>query len=173
MIAAWTRQHDKHEAMRILGDAGVPAGAVFDTMELTDDPDFERRGIMQTMQHPVAGPFKMPGWPVRFGGRTPKVEPAPLLGQHTNEVLGEWLGLDAGRDRATRQGQRHLGKETGHGGTHRLGDPRQIAEERRHRHSVLPHGRADAARRVLLHQGRHPPARRAPRASGRLHGPGL
>jgi formyl-CoA transferase len=94
MISAWTRQHDKREAMRILGDAGVPAGAVFDTMELTEDPDFERRGIMQTMQHPVAGGFKMPGWPVRFHGRTPTVEPAPLLGQHTHEVLGEWLGLD-------------------------------------------------------------------------------
>jgi crotonobetainyl-CoA:carnitine CoA-transferase CaiB-like acyl-CoA transferase len=94
MISAWTRQHDKREAMRILGDSGVPAGAVFDTMELTDDADFERRGIMQTMQHPVAGAFKMPGWPVRFSGYTPKVETAPLLGQHTKEVLGEWLGLD-------------------------------------------------------------------------------
>jgi crotonobetainyl-CoA:carnitine CoA-transferase CaiB-like acyl-CoA transferase len=97
MISAWTRQHDKREAMRILGDAGVPAGAVFDTMELSDDPDFEHRGIMQTMQHPAAGAFKMPGWPVRFGGRTPEVKPSPLLGQHTNEVLGEWLGLDADR----------------------------------------------------------------------------
>jgi crotonobetainyl-CoA:carnitine CoA-transferase CaiB-like acyl-CoA transferase len=95
MIAAWTRQHDKREAMRVLGGAGVPAGAIFDTMESTDEADFERRGIMQTMEHPTAGPFKMPGWPVRFGGRTPEVKPAPLLGQHTNEVLGEWLGLDA------------------------------------------------------------------------------
>jgi crotonobetainyl-CoA:carnitine CoA-transferase CaiB-like acyl-CoA transferase len=47
------------------------------------------------MKHPIAGPFKMPGWPVRFGGRTPEVRPAPLLGQHTNEVLRNWLGLDA------------------------------------------------------------------------------
>ena len=37
----------------------------------------------------------MPGWPVRFGGQTPDVKPSPLLGQHTNEVLGEWLSLDA------------------------------------------------------------------------------
>jgi crotonobetainyl-CoA:carnitine CoA-transferase CaiB-like acyl-CoA transferase len=95
MIAAWTRRHDKREAMRVLGDAGVPAGAVFDTMELTEELDFERRGIMQTMEHPVAGPFRMPGWPVRFGGRTPQLKPAPLLGQHTHEVLGEWLGLGA------------------------------------------------------------------------------
>jgi len=64
-------------------------------MELTEDPDFERRGIMQMMQHPAAGPFKMPGWPVRFGGNTPKVETAPLLGQHTQAILAEWLGLDA------------------------------------------------------------------------------
>jgi len=39
----------------------------------------------------------MPGWPVRFGGRTPELKSAPLLGEHTNEVLGEWLGLDAGQ----------------------------------------------------------------------------
>jgi crotonobetainyl-CoA:carnitine CoA-transferase CaiB-like acyl-CoA transferase len=32
---------------------------------------------------------------VRFGGRTPDVEPSPLLGQHTSEVLSEWLGLQA------------------------------------------------------------------------------
>jgi formyl-CoA transferase len=95
IIGDWTRQHDKREAMRVLGGAGVPAGAIFDTMELTEDADFERRGIMQTMEHPTIGPFKMPGWPVRFGGRTPEVKPAPLLGQHTNEVLGEWLGLEA------------------------------------------------------------------------------
>jgi len=95
MISAWTRQRDKREAMRLLGAAGVPAGAIFDTMELTEEADFERRGIMQTMQHPVAGAFKMPAWPVRFSGRTPKVEPSPLLGQHTKDVLGEWLGLGA------------------------------------------------------------------------------
>jgi crotonobetainyl-CoA:carnitine CoA-transferase CaiB-like acyl-CoA transferase len=66
-------------------------------MELTEDTDFERRGIMQTMEHPIAGSFKMPGWPVRFSGRTPDVKPSPLLGQQTREVLGEWLGLDAGQ----------------------------------------------------------------------------
>jgi formyl-CoA transferase len=93
MITAWSRQHDKREAMTVLGKAGVPAGAIFDTLELTNEADFQRRGIMQVMDHPTAGPFKMPGWPVRFSGRTPELKPAPLLGQHTNEVLGEWLGL--------------------------------------------------------------------------------
>src|SRR5262249_44707340 len=95
MIAAWTRQHDKREAMRVLGGAGVPARAIFDTIDLTAQPDFVRRGIMHTIEHPIARPFKMPGWAVRFGGRTPDVKPSPLLGQHTSEVLSEWLGLDA------------------------------------------------------------------------------
>ena len=93
MIAAWSRQRDKHEAMRILGAAGVPAGAVLDTMELLNDANFEQRGIVQVMQHPAAGPFKMPTWPVRLNGSTPAVAPAPLLGEHTEEVLEKWLGM--------------------------------------------------------------------------------
>ena len=95
LIAAWTRRHDKREAMRLLSAAGVPAGAVLDTMELQSDPDFQRRGIMQVMQHPSCGPFKMPAWPVRHDGEALPLAPAPLLGQHTGEILGDWLGLSA------------------------------------------------------------------------------
>ena len=94
MISKWTRQHDKHEAMRLIGAAGIPAGAVLDTEELQNDPSMESRGIMQHMQHPANGDFKMPGWPVRFGGQTPPVAPSPGLGQHNADVLTGWLGLD-------------------------------------------------------------------------------
>jgi crotonobetainyl-CoA:carnitine CoA-transferase CaiB-like acyl-CoA transferase len=94
MVADWTKRRDKHEAMRLIGAAGVPAGAVLDTMELMNEPSFTERGILQTAQHPT-GPFKMPSWPVRFDGKPPKLEPAPLLGQHTTEVFGEWLGMSA------------------------------------------------------------------------------
>jgi formyl-CoA transferase len=93
MIAGWTRQHTKHEAMEIIGAAGIPAGAVLDTMELTNDPTFEQRGIMQTIDHPVVGPFKMVAWPVRFSGSPPPVKPAPLLGANNDDVLTGWLGL--------------------------------------------------------------------------------
>ena len=93
MIAAWTKQHTKHEAMEIIGAAGVPAGAVLDTMELYHDKTFEQRNIMQTVQHPQNGAFKMPAWPVRFSGSPPPVKPAPLLGENTGDVLSHWLGL--------------------------------------------------------------------------------
>jgi len=94
IIAEWTRKHDKYEAMNLIGAAGIPAGAVRDTLELLNDPDFEHRKIMQTVQHPT-GPFKMPGWPVRQDGEVPVVVPAPLLGQHSAEVLKDWLGMNA------------------------------------------------------------------------------
>ena len=93
MISAWTKQHTKQEAMEIIGAAGVPAGAVLDTLELYNDQTFEQRGIMQTVQHASNGAFKMPAWPVRFSGSPPPVTPAPLLGADTAEVLGDWLRL--------------------------------------------------------------------------------
>ena len=83
----------KHEAMAQVGGAGIPAGAVLDTMELQNEPTFEQRGIMQVMQHPKHGPFKMPAWPVRVDGKPPRVKPSPILGEHTANVLTGWLGL--------------------------------------------------------------------------------
>jgi formyl-CoA transferase len=93
IIAEWTRQHTKHEAMQRIGAAGIPAGAVLDTMELQNDESFERRGIMQVMHHPVHGDFKMPAWPVRVDGKPSRIASSPVLGQHTEEVLTNWLGL--------------------------------------------------------------------------------
>ena len=72
-----------------------PAGALLDTDELNKDVTFEQRGIMQTMVHPVHRPFKMPGWPVRVDGRPTRVMSSPVLGEHSEQVLGDWLGLSA------------------------------------------------------------------------------
>src|ERR1700751_2541899 len=52
MVADWTKRRDKHEAMRLIGAAGVPAGAVLDTMELMNEPSFTGGGILQTAEHP-------------------------------------------------------------------------------------------------------------------------
>ena len=94
IVTGWTKERTKQEAMAQLSAVGVPAGAVLDTQELIDEPSFYERGILQKMTH---GERKMvmPTWPVRFDGVPTKVEPAPLLGEHTAEVLSDWLGLDA------------------------------------------------------------------------------
>jgi len=94
LISEWTRKHTKEEAMKLIGAAVVPAGAVFDTLELMNDPSLSKRGIMQTIEHPTTGKVKMPTWPVRFDGQPAKVKPSPVLGEHISNVLSSWLGMD-------------------------------------------------------------------------------
>ncbi len=93
LVCHWTQQHSKEDAMRMLGSAAIPAGAVFDTMELVQDENFMERGLMQEMQHPDLGHYRMPTWPVSVAGTYARIEPSPRLGQHTEEVLSGWLGL--------------------------------------------------------------------------------
>jgi formyl-CoA transferase len=92
-ISAWTRQYTKREAMERLGSAGVPAGATFDTLELTKDEHLNRREAIGTVEHPTRGTLRMPGWPVHMEHSHVRVEAAPLLGQHNREVYGELLEL--------------------------------------------------------------------------------
>jgi formyl-CoA transferase len=94
LVSAWTRQHDKHTAAKLIGSATIPSGAVLDTRELADEKTFEQRKIRQTMTHPTIGSYVMTGWPVRFGAEPPIVGPAPLLGQHSGNVMADWLEMD-------------------------------------------------------------------------------
>jgi formyl-CoA transferase len=95
IVQAWTVKHDKHEAGRIIGAAGIPAGAVLDTKELAEDRTLHDRGILQVMDHPTVKGYVMPTWPVRHNGSPVAVKPSPMLGQNSAEVLESWLGLSA------------------------------------------------------------------------------
>ncbi len=92
IIEEWTSQRSKVEVMQALGGAGVPTGAVFDTLELQNDPFLRARGAFATVQHPVRGEFTMPGWPVKMSDSAVAVQSAPLLGEHNATVYGELLG---------------------------------------------------------------------------------
>ena len=64
-----------------------------DVAELYDDADLNDRGIFQEMSHPERGEYKMPAWPVKVGDAHLPVPPAPLLGEHVDTVLSEWLDM--------------------------------------------------------------------------------
>jgi formyl-CoA transferase len=94
-VSAWTRARSKHEVMAILGKAGVPCGAVLDTGEILDDPHLNARGQIHTLEHATRGRLRLPGCPVRLSASAAPTTPAPLAGEHTEEVVREVLGLSS------------------------------------------------------------------------------
>ncbi|MBI5948097.1 MAG: CoA transferase [Chloroflexi bacterium] len=93
LITEFTSQRTKHEAMADLQAFGIPSGAVFDSGDIFTSEHLKERGFVQVMDHPVRGETEILGNPIRLGGEATKLEPAPLLGQHTGPVLAEELGL--------------------------------------------------------------------------------
>ena len=94
-VRAWTSGLDKMAAMRALGTAGVPAGALRSTTEVLADGDLRERGIFVTVDDPGRGAVTIPGYPVRMSRSPARVEAPPRPGEHTEAVLRDWLGEDA------------------------------------------------------------------------------
>ena len=94
IIGRWTKGHTSREAMRLLQDAGVPAGPSFNAKDLLNDPHLNARGLIKWIDHPEAGRRRMLGLAWRISD-TPsvRIRHAPLLGQHTEEVLESVLGI--------------------------------------------------------------------------------
>jgi crotonobetainyl-CoA:carnitine CoA-transferase CaiB-like acyl-CoA transferase len=92
-----TVQRDCGEWLEGLGTVGVPCGPVNDIRQVFDDPQVRHRGMRIAMAHPLAGSgdVDLIGNPLHFS-ETPVSyrRPPPVCGEHTDEVLGELLGLD-------------------------------------------------------------------------------
>ncbi|HEX8969462.1 MAG TPA: CoA transferase [Chloroflexota bacterium] len=93
VVIDWLRDKTKIEAMELLCRAGVPAGAVRDTLEVLNDPDLRRRGIFVTVDDPHRGQVTIPGWPIQMSDAHVPVRAAPRPGEHNQEILGGLLGL--------------------------------------------------------------------------------
>ncbi len=102
-IADWTLQHTKDEAMKLIAEAGVPASKVFDTQDLFNDPHLLERGFVHELEHPKHGTIKLLGWPARMSDSNVDIIAAPTLGQHTDEVMNEFLGLGTDRIRTLKE----------------------------------------------------------------------
>ena len=91
-ISAWTVQRSKADAADRLQNAGVPAGAVNITPDMTADSQVQARGFFVPLEH---GPTPMPGNPVKMAGiGSDDWTPCPRLGADNRPVLRDWLGYD-------------------------------------------------------------------------------
>jgi glutaryl-CoA transferase len=96
-VSALTRQHPRSHWLEGLPPLGVPCGPVNAIDQVFDEPQVKARGMRIEIEHPASGrrepyiasPIRMEKTPVEYR------RPAPMLGQHTEEVLGELLGLGA------------------------------------------------------------------------------
>jgi len=93
LIEQWTLEHSKWEIMDRCQEAGCPVTAVFTVAEAADHPHLKERNYFVNLEHAVLGkirdlgaPFKLPASP---GG--PR-RPAPLLGEHNDEILAALSG---------------------------------------------------------------------------------
>jgi formyl-CoA transferase len=95
IIEGWTRQKTKHEAMKILGDAGVPSGACQDTGEIFEDPHLREREMILDLDYPPRGTYQMVGCPVKLSDSPADIQRPPMLGEHTDALLGDICGTDS------------------------------------------------------------------------------
>ncbi|PXW96573.1 crotonobetainyl-CoA:carnitine CoA-transferase CaiB-like acyl-CoA transferase [Sphaerotilus hippei] len=87
-----------------LDSAAVPCGPINRLDAVFDDPQVRARGLRMELPHPVAGQVPLVANPIRLSASPVDYRRAPpLLGQHTDEVLAEWLDLPAGRCEALRR----------------------------------------------------------------------
>ena len=98
LLEAVMKTRPKADWLSALEAAKVPCGAINSLDEVFSDPQVQARGMVTHWQHPlradlplVSSPIKLERTPVRTD------RPPPMLGQHTDEVLGELLGVDAAR----------------------------------------------------------------------------
>lgn len=98
LFAVWFRQHDFKSVCAILEDAGVCWGPYQSIQQLVDsDPDCsEDNPLFSRVEQPGIGNYLVPSNPINFNALdTEPAKPAPLLGQHTDEILADTLGLNS------------------------------------------------------------------------------
>lgn len=95
VIEAWTLNNSSEEAMEQLLQAGVPASPINNLEQVVHDPHANAREMFVHVEHPVAGDTLLNGSQFKMTVTDPVIDtPAPLLGQHNEEVYKELLGFD-------------------------------------------------------------------------------
>jgi crotonobetainyl-CoA:carnitine CoA-transferase CaiB-like acyl-CoA transferase len=95
-LSAWAAEQRLDQAVELLLDHGVPSAPAVDPRLTPLHPQLRARGYYEDVDHPVVGTHSIPGPPFRFSGVDHWLRrPAPTVGQHSREILEEWLGMSS------------------------------------------------------------------------------
>jgi len=98
IVGGWAAQHDADDVVELLAKADVPCGKVTTIGEMVENPQLRHREQIVAIDHPTIGKLPMHGVTLRFSDTASAIRvPPPSIGQHTDEVLAEWLDLPAER----------------------------------------------------------------------------
>lgn len=105
MVSTSLREQPTEYWLEKLRERGVWCGPVYSYADVQGDPQVQHNGSFVTYEHPTEGTVTTPGFPYRFGKTPPAVRrPAPLTGEHTDELLTELGLLDDRRDELVARG---------------------------------------------------------------------
>ena len=94
VITAWTSQRDKEDVMKTMSEAGIPCGMVTSTKDIATEPFYRETKAVVEVEHPVLGKHLTLGSAWHLSDSPCEVLPSPTLGQHTEEVYKELLGIE-------------------------------------------------------------------------------
>ena len=94
LMDRWLAEHDKFEVVRLAQELRLPFTEVLTPLEVLEDPQLAARDFFVDVDHPVVGTVRQPGPAIRASEAPWQTRRAPLLGEHTDEVLRELLDLD-------------------------------------------------------------------------------
>jgi crotonobetainyl-CoA:carnitine CoA-transferase CaiB-like acyl-CoA transferase len=93
MVEAWTKSRTKQEIYEEMTRRDIPCSPVLDVEEVWNDEDLLQRGMIIELDQPGIGKVKVLGSPIKLPPPIDSLKPAPLLGQHNQEVYETLLGL--------------------------------------------------------------------------------
>src|ERR1700726_5024554 len=94
-IEQWTMTKTKFEVMNICNEHDIPVGPILSMKEIAEEPSLRATGTVVEVDHPTRGKYLTVGNPVKMSDSITEVKRSPLLGEHTEEILGKVLGYSA------------------------------------------------------------------------------
>src|SRR5713226_1976424 len=94
-IEQWTMTKSKFEVMDICNAVDIPVGPILSMKEIAEEPSLRKTGTVVEVDHPTRGKYLTVGNPIKMSDSITEVKRSPLLGEHTDEILGKVLGYSA------------------------------------------------------------------------------